>query len=333
MTDAFEQQIAAIEAANAGEPDTMEPGAGEPQPEPQAEGAPADEGEPSDPPADTQADEGADEEAGDDQHDDPAEDAEAKRRRSKPASQRIAELTAKLREAERQLEAVNKPAEKPAELVKPDPTQFEYGEADPQYIDKLTDWKLESYKREQQGEQAQREQQQAQINRIQVGLAKAEAEAQVKYDDFDAAIAKAANSRATPLPPIVSVGISTSPVGGDLLYRIATDEAVSDRLDTVANNHKAAAMVLGEIEGEYLDDLSDSDLDITDEMDMARMLGRMRARAAGKRASQPQKQPAVTNAPVPPDNRVRGSSGKFKPAPDTDDPKEFMRHYGAGIGV
>jgi hypothetical protein len=46
----------------------------------------------------------------------------------------------------------------------------------------------------------------------------------------------------------------------------------------------SAALEFGKLEGEYLDDDSDSDLDPSDPLDMARMIGRMKSRLAGKRA-------------------------------------------------
>lgn len=255
------------------------------------------------------------------------------RRRSKPMTQRISELTARLRETERQLEAERSGKEKPAEaptLEKPDPSQFEFGEADPDYIDKLTDWKLDVREIEKAKANEASQSQQAVLESVNNGVAKAEEAAKAKYDDFDAKITEAVDARGgEPLPPLLTIGISVSPVGGDILYRLATDEAASARLEKLAKGgmqtSHAMAMALGELEGEYLDDDSDTDLDMTDNLDQARMMGRLRARIKGTRAAAPQSRVSVTNAPEPPQQRARGGSGQFTVDGTTTDFAAFER--------
>lgn len=332
MTDAFEQQLAEIEAANAGAPDQLEPGAGEQQKKPGEQEVDDESGASDDPLELTDEDEAVD--ADDDEEGGEEDEGEdGKRRRSKPAKQRIAELTAKLRDAERKLAAQNEPAEEAKEPVKPNPDDFEYGEADPKYIDAVTDYKLEVRDAERAKGDKQRQQQQAMMDRLTTGLAKAEAVGQDKYDDFDAKVAEAVQLRGEPLPPILSVGIAVSPVGHDLIYRLATDDAASERLEGLAKQPKMLAMALGELEGEYIDGTDDGDLDINDEMDMARMMGRMRARTSGKRADSPKKADVVvTSAPEPPAKRARGGAGKAAVKPDTDDINAFMATYGKDLG-
>lgn len=258
----------------------------------------------------------------------PAAEEDGKKRRSKPAAQRIAELTAKLREAERRLEASGKTDEPGKALDKPDPADFEFGDADPAYIDKLTDWKIESREAEKAKAEGARNEQRAMSDRLNLSVAKAEAEAKEKYADFDDRIAEAVEARAgEPLPPLLTIGIGISPVGGDIIYRLATDEAASARLEKLASGGqpKAMALALGELEGEYLTDTTDADLDPTDDLDVQRMLGRMRARLAGKTA--PEKKPKVTatNAPEPPAHQVRGGSGQFEVSADTTDFAAFEK--------
>lgn len=262
---------------------------------------------------------------------DPAEP----KRRSKPASQRIAELTAKLRQAERELEAVKAP---PAETVeapkKPDPADFEFGEADPAFIDALVDYKLEAKEAERSKTDGAQAEQQATWNRIEAGVAKAEAEAKAKYEDFDAKIAEAVTARSgEPLPPVLSVAVGLSPVGGDILYRLATDPVASERMEALAkggaSKMNAAAMAFGELEGEYLADSDDADLDIADALDMARMMGRMRARLRGKPAERAKPAIVVTNAPEPPESRARGSSGQFEVDGSTSDFAAFEKKANA----
>lgn len=257
---------------------------------------------------------------------------EGHKRRSKPAGQRIAELTAKLRQAERDLEAARgKPAEEV--IAKPDPAEFEFGEADPAYIEKLTDWKIETREAEKAKAEGVQREQQAMVDRIQTGIATAEETAKAKYDDFDARVAEAVEARAgEPLPPVLSIALGVSPVGGDLIYRLATDEAMSEKLEKLAKggpqSMNALAMAMGELEGEYIEGSDDSDLDMSDNLDMARMMGRMRARLAGKSA--PAK-PVVTTteAPEPPQHRVRGGAGKFEVGADTTDFAAFERKANA----
>lgn len=254
-----------------------------------------------------------------------AEDDEPKKRRSKPASERIAELTARLRETERERDALKSPSEtKP--LEKPDPADFEFGEADPDYLDKLTDYKLETRDAEKAKQTEAQQAEQQKRDELQAGIAKAEEAGKAKYDDFDAKITEAVEARGgVPLPQLLSTGISLSPVGGDITYRLATDEAISERLETLAQtNIQACALAFGELEGEYLTDDTDADLDMTDQLDMARMLGRMRARLKG---SKPVEKPAIklTNAPEPPKERARGGSGQFGTAPDTTDFAAFEK--------
>jgi hypothetical protein len=104
---------------------------------------------------------------------------------------------------------------------------------------------------------------------------------------------------------------------------------VSHRLEKLAAGGAATqqglALALGELEGEYIEDgKDDDDLDISDPLDMARMMGRMRARLKG---AGPKAKPAVvaTNAPEPPAERARGGSGRFEVGADTNDFAAFER--------
>lgn len=256
------------------------------------------------------------------------------KRRSKPASQRIAELTAKLRAAERQLEARNEPAgdEGGDAPERPNAADYEFGEADPKYVEDLVKFAIAEDRAERSKVDGARAEQQAWQDRIETGVAKAQAEATEKYEDFEARIAEAVEARGgEPLPPLLSVAIGVSPAGGDILYRLATDEAASKRLEALAkvggNQASAMAMAFGELEGEYLADTDDADLDMSDQLDMARMMGRMRARLKGsqKPAQEDKRAVTVTNAPEPPSQRARGAGGQFETTGDTTDFAAFER--------
>lgn len=260
------------------------------------------------------------------------EHAEDRKRRSKPAHLRIAEERAKRGEVERerdalraQLAAKDGPAKQEA-ADRPDPEQFEFGEADPAYIDALTDWKIDSREASRvKLTQANADRQQF-VDRINTGVSGAETTGKAKYADFDAKIEAAVEARGgDPLPPLLTVGIGLSPVGADIIYRLATDDAASARLEKLANGgegtQRSMAMALGELEGEYMPDGDDADLDIDDTLDMARMVGRMRARMKGSA------RPVVrqTNAPEPPEQRARGGSGRFAVGADTSDFAAFEK--------
>jgi hypothetical protein len=83
-------------------------------------------------------------------------------------------------------------------------------------------------------------------------------------------------------------------------------------------------MEFGEREGQYLDNEDDADLDMNDPLDMARMIGRERARRKGltKGAAVERK---VTKAPEPAEHRSRGANGQFETRPDTSNFGEFEK--------
>lgn len=252
--------------------------------------------------------------------DDVAADEEKKKGRSQRWEKRVDTLTARLREAERraaEAEARVQPATQ-AEPSAPDPNdeRYEYGIADPQYIKDAALFEVRKELAAERKQAAEADQRNAAANeqtaRLQVGMAKLEQTGQQKYEDFDAKISEAVEARGgEPLPPLISVGITVSPAGADLAYRLATDEAASDRLEQLAKtNPHSAALAFGELEGEYLD--SDDDLNPADPLDMLRLNGRMKARLAGKRAPDAAER-KVSKAPEPPTNTARGAGGRFTP--------------------
>jgi hypothetical protein len=100
---------------------------------------------------------------------------------------------------------------------------------------------------------------------------------------------------------------------------------VADKIEKLAQtNPRAAAMEFGELEGQYLDNEDDADLDMNDPLDMARMIGRERARRKGltKGAAVERK---VTKAPEPAEHRSRGANGQFETRPDTSNFGEFEK--------
>lgn len=275
--------------------------------------------------------------------------AEEERKRSRPWSRRVDVLTARLRETERQLEELRTNGGKPAEgaktptlaeveSAKPKAEDFEFGTADPDYVDALTDWKLdvrEAKQRDAAGKTA--EQSSAQAARAEIagkigeGMAAVEKAGTERYDDFETRVAEAVEARGgEPLPPLLGVAIAVSPVGADIAYRLATDEAASDRLEQLTKtNPLKAAQAFGELEGEFTDD--DDDLNLADPLDMARAMGRMRTRTKGNGNGGVKAAPAierkVTKAPKPAEHRARGGAGQFEVSDDTDDFAAFEKKH------
>lgn len=289
--------------------------------------------------------------------------AHGKRGRSKPLTKRLSEETQRRREAEDRatdlanriaaLEANSKPAGDAGgktELVEPKPDDFEFAEADPDYQAAHNKWLIEKTLAD-RDEQHTKQTEEARFKtefatKLNTRLAEQEQRAKAKYDDFDERIAEAVQLNG-PLSPMTSLGIAVSPVGGDLAYRLATDDDASDRLERLAKagpaSANAFALALGELEGEYIEGTDDSDLDMSDQLDMARMMGRMRARLAGGGRTNGSGGDGdgdgngngnvrFTQAPEPPSKRVNGSSSRTPVAPDTEDTKAFWRDHAGDLG-
>lgn len=253
---------------------------------------------------------------------------EQKKTRSQRWEKRVDNLTARLREAERRAAEAEAratvPAREAAEERAPDASdeKYEFGEADPQYIKDVALFEVKKQladerkaASEQDAEAAARSEVTAKLND---GMANVEKLGAEKYEDFADKIAEAVDARGgEPLHPLVGIGIAVSPAGADIAYRLATDEAAADKIEGLAKTSpQAAAVAFGELEGEFVDD--DGDLNLADPLDIARMLGRMKARLAGK-GGQGKVERKVTKAPKPPEGRSRGSSGQFEVGDDTDD--------------
>lgn len=266
--------------------------------------------------------------------------AEEEKKRSRPWSKRVDALTARLREAEREnaeLRSGRAPNAAAPEAPKaPDPNEvgadgkprYEFGAADPDYIKDAAIFAVEQKfaKEAEDGRKASAENaaKSAVAEKINSGMANVEKAGAEKYDDFEEKISAAVEARGgESLQPLVGLAIAVSPVGADIAYRLATDEAASDRIEALAKSDPLkAAQAFGELEGEYTDD--DDDLNLADPLDMARALGRMRARVKGTKAPVERK---VTRAPKPAEHRARGGTGQFEVGDDTDDFAAFERKH------
>jgi hypothetical protein len=267
--------------------------------------------------------------------------AEAEKNRSRHPSQRIAHYRAVAGEAERErdaaraeLAALRGGGKAPAPATEQEPRhddknedgtdKYEFGEADPAFTKDLARYEgRQAYREERQKEAEEGKKNAAQqevVGKLHDGMAAIEKTGPEKYEDFEAKINEAVEARGgEPLHPMVSIGIAVSPAGADIAYRLATDEAAATKIEKLAQtNPRAAAMEFGELEGQYLDNEDDADLDLNDPLDMARMIGRERARRKGltKGAAVERK---VTKAPEPAEHRSRGANGQFDTRADTSD--------------
>lgn len=275
---------------------------------------------------------------------------EEKRTRSRHPNQRIAHYRWQAGEAERQrdealarlaaIEGGKSPADPVAEIMarKPDPyaknedgsDKYEWGANDPKFAEDLTEWKVEATladrdKKAKETDDATAGQREV-VGRLNDGMANLEKVGTEKYPDFAEKIESAVEARGgESLPAPITVAAAMSPVGADIAYRLATDDATAEKIETLAKtNLMAFAIAIGELEGQYLDTDDDNDLNPADQGDMARMLGRERARRKGLTGTTPVER-KVTSAPEPPEHKSRGANGQFETRPDTDDFAAFER--------
>jgi len=268
---------------------------------------------------------------------------EDKKHNHRSPLKRIDILTARLREAERERDELKAkavtPKDEPPTLEavmakEPKPEDFEFGTADPAYLEARQDWKLD-LRDAQRGEQSKKaaeenskaQETQAIVAKLNDGVQAIEKAGAEKYDDFEDAISSAIEERGgVPINPIASIASTVSPVGADILYHLAKNPDVAEKLDKAASPNQVAILI-GEIEGQYLDGDEDVDLDPSDPLDMARMLGRERSRRKGLTKPTPVK---LTKAPKQPERQARGSTGQFEVSDDTDDFAAFERKYSRG---
>jgi len=256
----------------------------------------------------------ATEETGEQGEGDPA--PEGDKPTEKPESQkRFDELTAKAREAEREAEDAKREAEywrKKAEGeakpkgeeeapkdpdAKPDPANFEYGEADPLYHEAIA----RHAAREEFREQQKVAETKAQLAELDAKWKANVAKAVDKYPDFDEVVVKGGKEAKWACSPLMTLGISDSDVGADIAYHLATNPAEALRIYHM--DPLGQAREFGRLEGRFMN--------------------------AGEKKEPPR---VVTKAPPPPSSLARGSGGKFATPADTDDFASFERSADAMLG-
>lgn len=229
----------------------------------------------------------------------------------KPYDQEAARLLAeKDREVEywRGVAEGRKPAEEPGtpaptpeedELKEPNPEDYLYGETDRQFIADLAKY---------EGKKAYREEQYkaelaAEVAKVQAGWNAQIEAAKVVYSDFEEVVVKGAAEEKWPCSQIMALGIHTSPVGGEMAYRLAKDPAEARRISNL------------------------------DALSQAKEIGRLEAKVEFEAAAkvreaegQPKPQPNKVSSAPPPAPQVRGAGGKFGVSADTDDFAAFEAH-------
>lgn len=247
------------------------------------------------------------------------------------SEQRIKEHEAARREAERKAAEATREAEKwrriaeaapPAPQVpegqadpnaEPDPANFEFGAADPEYIAAKAEWKAISRLR-QEGEQARIT---AELNGLEAKYQSAIPAALEKYPDYDEVVTKGAEGEAPKwvCSLIMALGIRDSEVGTDIAYHLAKNPEESRRVSNLSDFEQAREF--GRLEGRFLYEKEQS----------AKSAGNGNGAGAGNGAPTQQRQRSA--APPPPKkNLARGAGGKFTVPPDTDDFAAFDRAYG-----
>lgn len=223
------------------------------------------------------------------------------------AAERIAEVVAKQRAAERRAEAAeralaerDKPrtedaAPKTLESGEPDPTKYDYGEADPQFIRDLARHEA----RQEFAQLKEQDRRASQVQEVDRSWEAAQDAARSKFADFDEKVWEGAHEGKWACTPVMLEAIKSTETGGEVAYHLASNPDEARRI--------AALNPLSQV----------------------RELGKLEARLAAPPTKEPGPKPkTATDAPPPPDGAARGAGGKFVVSDDTDDFQSFRaKHF------
>ncbi len=243
-----------------------------------------------------------------------------------------------MREAERRAEAAEarltgKPEPTATETaeegpVAPDPNddKYEFGEADPAYLADLTDYKVDLKLAERDKAAQDRADQAAQsesLTALDTQWNEKAAAAVEKYPDFEEKVVESAAAGDWACPPLVAAAISSSDVGADVAYHLASNPAEAEVIAAqLSVNPMVAAEAFGFIEGGFLDKAPARPGANAHPLDVALYAGRLRA--FHEKGAAP-KGKIATDAPEPAQHRVRGGSGQFEVGGDTSDFAAFEK--------
>lgn len=217
-----------------------------------------------------------------------AEVAEEQPKKGKSVQERIDELYGRAKDAERdadywrnralQLEPQKAP-EPEAKSSRPNPDEYDLGDADPAYWEALTDWKAEQKIEAKLKEFTEKQSVESQAKELDRTYAQNVAAVKEELPDYDEVVTKGGQRGEWPCPQAVAALIKSSPVGPKVAYHLAKNVDDARTLANLPPIQQAAAF--GMIAAQF--------------------------------ASQPEAQPKIaTNSPTPPPARTKG--GQFAPA-------------------
>ena len=221
------------------------------------------------------------------------------------AQERIAEVTRLRREAERRAEAAEarlaelekprteEPVTKTLASGEPDPTKYDYGEADPQYIKDLARHEA----RQEFAQLKEQDRRTAQVQEVDRSWEASQDAARSKYADFDQKVWEGAHNGEWACTPVMLEAIKSTESGGEVAYHLASNPDEARRI--------AALNPLSQV----------------------RELGKLEARLAAPPTKEPPKGKSATDAPPPPEGAARGAGGKFTVPDETDDFRAFERKH------
>lgn len=255
-------------------------------------------------------------------------------KRSKPLHQRLGETTEKWRTAEARavvaeqrlaaLETGKTPEAPKVELpARPDPSEFEFGIADPAYAEALTDWKVEAKLAERDAKAAQETAKKAQEAQTQEATQQAATldanwqekatKAVEKYPDFNETVLESAAAGEWDLLPLSAAAVQGSEVADDIAYHLATNRDDASKLANLERQFHAtreAAMKQGvtpELANLFAKPYFDQAAALFESIE-----GKYKG-GAKKTA------PKQTSAPEPPKHSVRGGGGRYEVDGSTTD--------------
>ncbi len=178
------------------------------------------------------------------------DDTETDEKPKKTAKSRINELTAARREAERQatywrekaLEAQRSAAPVGTQGNEPDPSTYDYGEADPKYIKDLTRFEAKKALDEERVNRAQADHNQA----LQGAMEATVSRGRLNYADFDDVVIKGANSGSWDCSQDLALQLIDSDKGDEIAYFLAKNPTEARRLSALP--FRSLAREIGKLE-------------------------------------------------------------------------------------
>lgn len=177
---------------------------------------------------------------------------------------------------------------------RPDPDDYEFGEADSAYITKLAEWTAEKRFEALMADRDQKTQQQADYADMQSNWEQQISAPEVaeQYPDFQQKVVEGADRGDWHCSPVMTVTIKSSPVARDIAYDLASNAAESKRIAALHPNEQI--LEIGRLEGKHL------------------YLASQRQAAADPTPTPAPAPVKPSNAPNPPPARARGAGGKFE---------------------